>query len=339
MADATIHGHAYARVGLLGNPSDGYFGRTLSFVLNDFSVQVILEESSSIRIEPGPRDFESYESVDHLADSVRRLGYYGGTRLLMATVKVFHDYCEIQDCALGNRNFTARYESTIPRQVGLAGSSAIVTATLRALMKFYEVDIPKEIQPGLILSAEVDELGIAAGLQDRVAQVYEGLVYMDFSEHLICSQGHGNYEPLDPALLPGMYVAYHTRPTKDSGQIHGDLRARWSDGDLTVTRTLEQIAALADEGREAIQEGDHERLSELIDMNFNLRSDIMAIDDGDRAMIEAVRRLGVSAKLTGSGGAIVGVCNDDGKRAEIKGALSGMSARVLKPTIGQRSTE
>lgn len=46
-------------------------------------------------------------------------------------------------------------------------------------MEHYQVTdkLPKEELPGLILSAET-ELGITAGLQDRVIQVYEGMVYM-----------------------------------------------------------------------------------------------------------------------------------------------------------------
>lgn len=64
-------------------------------------------------------------------------------------------------------------------QAGLSGSSAIVCAALNCLLDFYEVRhlIKVETRPSLILSAE-NELGIVAGLQDRVAQVYEGLVYM-----------------------------------------------------------------------------------------------------------------------------------------------------------------
>lgn len=64
-------------------------------------------------------------------------------------------------------------------QAGLSGSSAIVCAALSCLLDFYNVRhlIKVEIRPHLILSAE-KELGIVAGLQDRVAQVYGGLVYM-----------------------------------------------------------------------------------------------------------------------------------------------------------------
>ena len=33
MSNVTITAHAHARAGLVGNPSDGYFGKTISFML------------------------------------------------------------------------------------------------------------------------------------------------------------------------------------------------------------------------------------------------------------------------------------------------------------------
>ena len=60
----------------------------------------------------------------------------------------------LQGIAIARRNFTLSYDTNIPRQVGLAGSSAIVTATFRCLMKFFKLtdnDIPKEMQPNFIL--------------------------------------------------------------------------------------------------------------------------------------------------------------------------------------------
>ena len=47
-------------------------------------------------------------------------------------------------------------------------------------MKFFEVEIPLPIQANLVLETETRELGVPAGLQDRVIQAYEGVVYMDF---------------------------------------------------------------------------------------------------------------------------------------------------------------
>lgn len=54
-----------------------------------------------------------------------------------------------------------------PRQVGLAGSSAIVYSCIKALMSFFGLgyrDIPKHVLPSVVLSVE-NELGINAGLQ------------------------------------------------------------------------------------------------------------------------------------------------------------------------------
>ena len=61
----------------------------------------------------------------------------------------FVEYCDRHNYRLNDRNFSIRYESNIPRQVGLAGSSAIIVATLRCLMEFYDVAVPLRVQPSL----------------------------------------------------------------------------------------------------------------------------------------------------------------------------------------------
>ncbi|MFC1660958.1 mevalonate kinase [Gemmatimonadota bacterium] len=331
MSPTIVEGHSFARAGLLGNPSDGYFGRTLSVILRDFRATVTLEESSELRIEPGSDDLDQYRSVDHLVDTVSRQGYYGGARLLKAALKTFFDYCREGGLTLPKRNFAARYESSIPRQVGLGGSSAIVASTLRALMSFYEVVIPVEQQPTLVLSAELVELGITAGLQDRVVQIYEGLVYMDFSRKFMEDFGHGLYEPLDPGLLPRMFVAHLTGPAKVSGRVLEDIRMRWENGDEEVHGTLSRIGDLAKEGKGALLEGNHRLFSSLMNENFDLRRAIMRIGERDLAMVKSARSLGASAKLTGSGGAIIGVVADDAMFEELSHRLGDLGARVIEP--------
>ena len=49
--------------------------------------------------------------------------------------------------------------------------------------------MPKPIRASFILDVECNELYIQAGLQDRVIQVYEGLVDMDFDKELLEKQG------------------------------------------------------------------------------------------------------------------------------------------------------
>ncbi|RYG44502.1 hypothetical protein EON67_11700 [archaeon] len=58
-------------------------------------------------------------------------------RLLSATLHRFYQRCISRGVVLPARGFEVSYHTTIPRQVGLAGSSAIVTAFVRALLAFF----------------------------------------------------------------------------------------------------------------------------------------------------------------------------------------------------------
>ncbi|RKY75442.1 GHMP kinase, partial [candidate division KSB1 bacterium] len=134
---------AYARAGLIGNPSDGYYGKTISLIVRNFGAKVTLYQTPELEIVPNVRDRSFFDSMESLVQDVNLHGYYGGVRLIKATIKKFSDYCNQNGIRLEKKNFTIRYQSNIPRQVGLAGSSAIITAALRALMAYYQVDIPK----------------------------------------------------------------------------------------------------------------------------------------------------------------------------------------------------
>ena len=308
---------AYARVGLMGNPSDGYYGKTLAFLVRNFSVTVTVWESPLLSIIPHPaHDPTAFDSLDELTEVARRDGYYGGVRLLFATCKKFSEYCGTHGLRIPRENFTIAYETNAPRQVGLGGSSAIIVAALKSLMGFYgltDEDIPKPVQPSLALSVELEELDIVAGLQDRVVQVYGGLVYMDFDREIMKQQGHGGYETLDIHLLPRLALAYVPEP-KDSGKTHSDVRYRFDRGDREVVEAMRTFAQYAEAGREALEQGDHDRLGDLMNRNFDLRRQVYgdaAIGAKNLEMIELARSFGMPAKFCGSGGAIVMICDDD----------------------------
>ena len=328
-----IEGVAYARAGILGNPSDGYFGKIIAISVKNFAARCILEESAQLRIEPQAEDRETYGSLQELAESVGLYGYYGGVRLIKAALKKFYEYCRSRDIQLHSQNFTIGYESTIPRQVGLGGSSAIVTATMRALMKFYGVEIPIHLQPSLVLSSERDELDISAGFMDRVTQVYEGCVYMGLPEAMIKEKGYGIYERLDPGLLPDLYLAYKPSLGKVSGRVLNDIRIRYERGDAFVIETLRQIAGLAEIGKAAMLAGDREALFDLMNKNFDLRRKIMNIHPGNIEMIETARRLGASAKFAGSGGSILGIYKGQAMYDKLVSELTTLGARVIRPVI------
>lgn len=328
-----IESRAFARAGLLGNPSDGYFGKTISIIVKNFGARVSVYQSPELHIEPQETDLTTYRNIYHLRDSVSLTGYNGGIPLIKAAIKKFCEYCEENNVRLPNKNFTIRYGSSIPRQVGLAGSSAIIIATMRALMQFYNVKIPLEILPNLALAAEKDELGINAGMQDRVIQSYEGCVYMNFDKQIMEEKKHGVYEPIDPALLPKLYIAYKVALGKVSGKVLNDIRTRYDKGDTLVIDTLNQIASLAEKGKEAILQQDYDTLFDLMNENFDLRCKIMNISESNMQLIRTARSCGASATFTGSGGSIIGMYTDNEMLNKLVVKLKSLDARVIKPYL------
>ncbi|MCL4487274.1 MAG: GHMP kinase [Chloroflexi bacterium] len=332
----TIRKRAYARAGLLGNPSDGYHGKTISVIARNYWAEVVLYEWDSVDIVLAEDDRARFSSIYDLAKDVKLHGYYGGIRLVKATIKRFCEYCQSRGWKLHDRNFSVRYETNIPRQVGMAGSSAIIVATLRCLMEFYGIDIPREAQPTFVLSVEKEELGIAAGLQDRVIQIYEGMVYMDFDracervvEGLLCYA----YEPMDPALLPPLYIAYHDALSEPTEVFHNDIRARFDRGEEKVVEAMKHFAEIARLGREALIQRDYERLASLVDENFDTRRSIYTLPEWQIGMVETARRCGASAKFAGSGGAIVGTYQDEEMFQALQASLGSIGSRVYKPQV------
>ena len=312
----TVTVKSYARTGLMGNPSDGFHGKTLGVTVSNFWAEVTLTASERIVLHPHPLyDPSHFGSLSDVYKIGSREGYMGGMRLLMATCKKFSEYCTNHGIALPKRNFEVRYDTNIPKQVGLAGSSAIVSALFKCLLKFYglsSADIPLPVQPSFVLSVEMEELGINAGLQDRVMQIYEGLVYMDFNKELLESCGHGAYQRLDcEKLMSGLpfFIAYESRPS-DSGKIHSSVRQRWLNGDEEVLAGVRTFVELTDMALAAIKSGDSDKLRECMDANFDMRRKLYGdacLGAANLEMVQIARSLGAAAKFPGSGGAIVGL--------------------------------
>jgi glucuronokinase len=195
-----------------------------------------------------------FASLSSLAGDTATHGYYGGVRLLRSLCYRFHGFCSAAGISLHARGFTLAYTTTIPKQTGLSGSSSILVAGLRCLMRHYGVTVPLEEQPALVLACETD-LGIVAGLQDRVIQCYEGVVYMDFSDaRAVTASGRGVYTQLPASCLPPLHLVYAQNPG-DSGKVHSVVRARWDAGDALIRAKMQEVAGLAERGRELLLQG------------------------------------------------------------------------------------
>ncbi|KAJ3215180.1 pre-rRNA-processing protein esf1 [Dinochytrium kinnereticum] len=287
---------ANARVGLMGNPSDGFFGKTLSLLISNFWAEVTLipnpfESDQTVIITPNPLcDPFGFQSIEVASTVCARDGYYG-----------------------------------VGRQVGLAGSSALITALLKALIRFHGHDsdptrFPPHVRANLALSAERDELNIAAGQQDRVIQAFGGLVFMDFDRKLMEGRGYGEYTALTVDVLPeGLWMAFVAQPS-DSGKIvdlfvldietGSAFRNHTYEREIQIVSAMSHFAQLAQDGKDALLKGDHMKFADLMDENFNTRRRIygdLVIGESNLKLVSIARSYGHSAKFSGSGGCVVGM--------------------------------
>lgn len=304
-------GRALPRVGLIGNPSDGYGGKVISCTIQGCGfAQVIAEPSDTFCIVPHAiHDALEFSSLQEMHETTSACGFYGGLRLLQAACVTFYRLCE-QHQQHFTYNCKLHYSSTIPRQVGFGGSSALLIACFRCLSTFYQIPMLQlaslEQWPTIVLECETQLLNISAGLQDRVAQVMEGVIYMDFSE---LNQGMGKYKRLNRISLPEMYLAWLPRG-KFSGTVHSNLGVRWRNKEPLVLETMQLLGQLADKLLENWGRLDASSWALLVDENFEYRRRLLGdqgIGQGNWKMIEIARQEGggMGAKLVGSGGAIL----------------------------------
>ena len=301
----------HARIGLMGNPSDGFGGKTVSFLIKNFFAKVLIEEHThGIEIVENPSldTPHRFAHISSLCQHVSQHGYYGVYRLILATCHVFGRLCiQKQVEHRIQQGFRLTYETNIPRMVGLSGSSAFIVATFRGLLRYYrlsieELGISKSYLPQIILSIERDELNISAGLQDRVIQIYGGLVHMDFTEEQMKTSGTGAYTELDIDLLPPMYLAYNFKQGSDSGAAHSTVKERWNDRDVDLVIGMRRLASLADEAVNALRNRDYTSLAKLMEENFSIRRALygdQVVGQNNIAAIELLDSLGFAAKFCG----------------------------------------
>jgi glucuronokinase len=293
----------------------------LAFTFEDFAARVTVTDAAAVEIGDGLRAPSLRGAV--APGVIGRVE--GATALMVAAVKKLVDHAPgVLDDPVG---FRLALTSDIPRQAGLAGSSAIVIASLRALARYLGVTLDAPTLASLALAAETEVLGITAGPMDRVVQAYEGLLFMDF-------RPGASHASLDPELLPPLFVAWDPAPGEDSGAIHDRVRPRWERGEPLVVSAVEELAALADAGAEALRHRDVAQLRRLVERSVVVRASVWMLAPHDREMIDIARRVGVPAKLCGSGGAIVGVLEDADEFPALEAAYRNAGYRALRPRVG-----
>jgi glucuronokinase len=348
-----------ARLGLAGNPSDGFGGKVLATTILNFqaSVSVVAAEGDAVVIQPHkvldgilhPGGFEQ------LVHEVEVFGYYGAARLIRAACKKFGSLVRAAPLPhMVRRGCVVSYDTNIPRSVGLSGSSALIIATLKALLKFHAISLEdlglsQALLPKIALAVEEEELGISAGPMDRLVQCSGGLLLMDFAADKLQPPYYcGLATRLAPSLLPPLYLAYNINCGGESGRVHAPVRQRFAAGDEHVCERMRRLRELAVEAAQALERRDFGVFASVVRRNFALRREIY----GDAALgldnvraYEALDALGLAGKFAGSGGAFVCVVPaapwvlEDAQERAVSERLESIGFRFVRVLLPVDSSE
>lgn len=335
-----------ARIGLWGNPSDGFDGKVVACTVDNFTANVSAKESEFVNVQRNWAidPIHSFDSLPELSREVEQYGYLNGRALVMASCKKFMDIVKANGLYPIDRNFEMKYSSSIPRQVGLGGSSALIIATIWSLAEFYNVThvFSNSYLAQKALEVEVEELGLTAGPQDRVIQSMGGLVYMDFSPEA-CKYGTlGSFASLSIDLLPEIVLAYTTHPTHNSSSAHSPIKDRYKDGDSKVMGVMNEFANNAEQARRMLERdiGNFDNFNSLNLYEHSLRSKLYEIDESTQKLVEMLDEFGVNAKQTGSGGAVFGVVPEDKNdsnleywKRDLANAVEVVDGRLIIPNV------
>ena len=285
----------FARAALAGNPSDGYGGAVVAVPVRELSAVASIEEADSFSVQAADRSLH---------------------RLLTATADEF-------GVRVGTpHGGVLSAITTVPRSVGLAGSSALVISALRALAatnghRWDPLDLAETA-----LAVERERLGIEAGLQDRLVQAVGAPVSMEF--------GPVGYRRLGSPLELPLFVAWSASGAEPSGTVHRSLRRRYEAGDEHVRTSMAGLAEQARAAASAIEAGDLRGLATAINRTFELRALMVDIDPTTRALADVGRGCGAAVNSAGSGGSVVGLVPTVDHLERVRGAYDAAGFDVLE---------
>ncbi len=284
---------APGRAGIIGNPSDMY-GGTVIACATPLRARCTLEPSTRLTFQsrtqlttPDTLELQSDE-FDVLRVALLGLGF------------------EVETA-----RFSLRIETDIPAQSGLAGSSALLTATVACLRRYRNESwrTPHELAEQ-VRRIEANILNVTCGYQDFYMAALGGLQYMDFRDKELL--GKDPTEPLASAESLSGYLQGVALPlwlattggTRFSGAVHANLRARWESGEVAAVEGMARIGRLAREAKTALLTQNWQQLAYLMNENYAIVRELGGSGETlDQLVQVALEHGALGAKLAGAGGA------------------------------------
>jgi galactokinase/mevalonate kinase-like predicted kinase len=286
---------APGRAGIIGNPTDMYGGSVISC-----SVGMRARVTVTALDQGGSGPNVVLETAGHECRIVGRADLRPrGDRFDIARAVLDYLHLPPLACRVG-------YESAIPLQSGMAGSTALVVALLHALLAWQG---EKNIQHRLAERAryvELNYLKVVCGYQDAYMCTFGGLNYLDFRGKQFYRSAEAELfatvEPLSAYVSSLPFVLGHTGVQHASGVVHKPIRERWLEGEAEVVAGYDRMTEIARAGKKALLMEDWPLLGQLMDENHAIQRDLGGSGESNEKLIAAARDAGaLGAKLAGAG--------------------------------------
>ncbi len=336
--DQVSIGECAARAGVAGNPSDALGGAALAVPVTQLRARVEVRSSDAMTIRPATAA-EPHRSVSSLVSAVGRYGHEGAERVVTAALVRLVARLRETGASLDDAPLEIVWGTEVPRSVGLAGSSALAIATIRALADRWSVSVPPALVAALAFEAENVELGVAAGWMDRAVQSHDAPVLVETDRfHEVEGRLLPSITPVAVGADLELVVAWDPVGAAPSGRLHATLRERRgaSPGGHR-RRGAAREAAHAAAG--AFGAGDRAALADAVDESCDARAALGALDAATAALVAIARSTGAAATSAGSGGAVL-VAPRDASAEAIRSAFdtAGLPSLVFRPDRGVSST-
>lgn len=97
--------------------------------------------------------------------------------------------------------------------------------------------------------------------------------------------------------------------------MHSTVKDRWAQRDPALVQGMQTLGRYADQARACLEQRDAAGLAALVELNFAMRRQLYGdavVGDKNIRMVALAKSFGLSAKFTGSGGALL-CLRTDGK--------------------------
>ena len=289
------------RGGIIGNPSDIYGGTVVSCTIGE-RADVSIAQSPRLTLDI----YGHYQIIESEADLA-----FNAELHYLDVAKAVWRYLRKSEFAIKGQlapdaTFHIRASSNIPLKAGCAGSTAMLTAILAAILAHHEISISRHEMAELARRIERHELAVHCGFQDQYMIVFGGLNCIDLREKETHAEGpnvpFATVEPLVTEITHMPFILANTGIQRHSGEYHAAPRQKWEQGDPQQIKGFERIGELGRLGKKALVCKDWQRLGELMNENHELVQDLIGVGEVNEHLIQVARDAGaLGAKLSGAG--------------------------------------